>query len=213
MRRRKDEAERTKDALLDAALAVFSRQGIQATRLQDIAAEAHVTRGAIYWHFGGKEGIIRELLQRRLEPVLAVVADVRARPLPAIQRIEILIRELLTLIEHSPQMRDAFMLEFERTLFGSSDASMHPVMQQSTRQFEKVIHRLIDEGLAEGSIRRDIPADDLLGFLLCIIKGMLIDTRMRQQDPAASRRAPDPALSAGLAVHAIGIAVHAIGID
>jgi TetR/AcrR family acrAB operon transcriptional repressor len=203
MRRRKSDAEQTKATLLDAALVVFSRQGIQATRLEDIAAEANVTRGAIYWHFGGKEGIVRELLHRRIDPVLAVVTEVSKRPIPAIKRLEILIRELLALIEGSPQMRDSFLLEFERSLFGSPASKMHPVMQESTRHFEKVLCALVEEGQAEGHIRRDLAMDDLLGFLLAIVKGTLIDTRMRPPGPLGKRRAPDPAVSAALVTHAI----------
>lgn len=203
MRRRKSDAEQTKDALLDAALAVFSRQGIQATRLEDIAAEAKVTRGAIYWHFGGKEGIVRELLHRRIDPMLAVVTDVSKRPIPAIDRMEILIQELLALIEGSPQMRDSFLLEFERSLFGSPASKMHPVMQESTRHFEKVLRTLVEEGQTEGDIRRDLAMDDLLGFLLAVVKGTLIDTRMRLSGPLGKRRAPDPAASAALVTRAI----------
>lgn len=203
MRRRKSDSEQTKDALLDAALTVFSRQGIQATRLEDIAAEAKVTRGAIYWHFGGKEGIVRELLHRRIDPVLTVVTEVSKRPLPAIERMEILIQELLALIEGSPQMRDSFLLEFERSLFGSPASKMHPVMQESTRHFEKVLRALVEEGQTEGDIRRDLAMDDLLGFLLAIVKGTLIDTRMRLPGPLGKRRAPDPATSAALVARAI----------
>ncbi len=54
MRKTKEEAAETRQALLRAALAVFSRQGYAATRLEDVAHEAGVTRGAIYWHFKSK---------------------------------------------------------------------------------------------------------------------------------------------------------------
>ena len=47
MSRTKEEAEVTKQRLLKAALDVFSRKGYADTRLEDIAAEAGVTRGAM----------------------------------------------------------------------------------------------------------------------------------------------------------------------
>jgi TetR/AcrR family transcriptional regulator, acrAB operon repressor len=203
MRRRKHDAEQTKEALLDAALSVFSRQGIQATRLEDIAAEAKVTRGAIYWHFGGKDGIVRELLHRRIDPVLAMVTEVSTRVIPAIKRMEILIQELLALIEGSTQMRDSFLLEFERSVFGSPASKIHPVMEESTRHFEKVLRGLVKEGQAEGDIRRDLGMDDLLGFLLAVVKGTLMDTRMRLSGMPGRRRAPDPAVAAALVTRAI----------
>src|SRR5512143_150005 len=63
MRRTKEEAALTRDSLLRAALRVFSRQGYGATTLDDVAREAGVTRGAIYWHFGGKVELYNALLE------------------------------------------------------------------------------------------------------------------------------------------------------
>jgi TetR/AcrR family acrAB operon transcriptional repressor len=48
MRRTKEDAEQTRQDLLDAALTIFSKKGYTATRLEDIAKVAGVTRGAIY---------------------------------------------------------------------------------------------------------------------------------------------------------------------
>jgi len=54
MRRTKEDAEQTRQDLLEAALTVFSKNGYTASRLEDIAQAAGVTRGAIYHHFGSK---------------------------------------------------------------------------------------------------------------------------------------------------------------
>lgn len=63
MRRTKDEAEQTRQALLDAALAVFSDKGYQPARLQEIAEMAGATRGAIYHHFENKADLYKQLLE------------------------------------------------------------------------------------------------------------------------------------------------------
>ncbi len=64
MRRTKEEAEQTKQALLDAALVIFGRDGFAASRLVDIASEANVTRGAIYHHFNNKAELYLALISR-----------------------------------------------------------------------------------------------------------------------------------------------------
>jgi AcrR family transcriptional regulator len=51
---KKEQAEQTRQELLSAALKVFCENGFNATRLEDIAREANVTRGALYWHFKNK---------------------------------------------------------------------------------------------------------------------------------------------------------------
>ncbi len=62
MRRTKEDAELTRQALLKAAIRVFSQQGYAATRLEDIAEAAQVTRGAVYHHFGGKAELFAEII-------------------------------------------------------------------------------------------------------------------------------------------------------
>ena len=62
MKRTAEEAEQTRQELLDAALAIFSRTGFEAARLEDIAKTAGVTRGAVYHHFGGKPELYLALL-------------------------------------------------------------------------------------------------------------------------------------------------------
>lgn len=62
MRRTAEDAALTRQALLDAALMEFSRRGYEGTRLQDIAAAAGLTRGAIYHHFRNKAEVYLALI-------------------------------------------------------------------------------------------------------------------------------------------------------
>lgn len=53
------DAERSKAALLDAALDEFSARGYAGARVRDIAARAGVSKDLIAYHFGGKRGLYR----------------------------------------------------------------------------------------------------------------------------------------------------------
>jgi AcrR family transcriptional regulator len=55
---------RSRTQVLDAALALFSRQGYRATSMRDIAERAGVSTGNVYHHFKDKETIFRELLDQ-----------------------------------------------------------------------------------------------------------------------------------------------------
>jgi TetR/AcrR family transcriptional regulator, repressor of the mexAB-oprM multidrug resistance operon len=69
MRRTKEEAEKTRSAILDAAEALFLEKGVAHTSLEHIARHAGVTRGAVYWHFENKAHLFHEMLsQVRLPP-------------------------------------------------------------------------------------------------------------------------------------------------
>jgi len=63
-RKTKEEAEKTKQRILDEALKVFSKKGFMRTTLNDIATEADVTRGAVYWHFKDKTELFIALAEK-----------------------------------------------------------------------------------------------------------------------------------------------------
>jgi len=57
-----ERSERSQALILDAALALFSRQGYRATSIRDIAAKADVSTGAVYHHFKDKEELFKTLI-------------------------------------------------------------------------------------------------------------------------------------------------------
>lgn len=70
-RRTKEEALATRDLILDTAERVFQRHGVSRTSLQEIAQQAGLTRGAIYWHFQNKADVFDAMLQRVTLPMVA----------------------------------------------------------------------------------------------------------------------------------------------
>ncbi|GAB3377416.1 TetR/AcrR family transcriptional regulator [Lysobacter fragariae] len=61
--------------VLDATIACAVRQGVAATSLRAIAAEAHVTPALLHYYFGDKEQLVAALVEERLMPAFALVRD------------------------------------------------------------------------------------------------------------------------------------------
>jgi len=59
----------TKTRLLDAAETLFADHGIAETSLRDITAHAEANLAAVNYHFGGKDGLLAAVFDRRLRPV------------------------------------------------------------------------------------------------------------------------------------------------
>ena len=72
---RVQQQERTHERLLDAGRSVFLRLGFLAATVEEIAAEAGYTRGAVYKHFGGKEGLWQSIIEARTEAALLWLRD------------------------------------------------------------------------------------------------------------------------------------------
>ncbi|HEY8120547.1 MAG TPA: TetR family transcriptional regulator, partial [Myxococcota bacterium] len=56
-------SERTRQAVIDAAARLFARRGYAGTNLSDIAAEAGIKTGSLYYHFDSKEQLVYEVLR------------------------------------------------------------------------------------------------------------------------------------------------------
>src|ERR1700761_5420340 len=72
--RRRDEARALfRNAILDAAEAVFAERGFHGARIQDIAERARIAVGTVYNHFADKDEVLSALLEERTEGLLALV--------------------------------------------------------------------------------------------------------------------------------------------
>ncbi|QQO20582.1 TetR/AcrR family transcriptional regulator [Bradyrhizobium diazoefficiens] len=68
-------SERSRDLILHGAAQLFRRQGFSATTLRQIAVRAKIEAGSIYYHFGSKEAILAEVLDRGLRHVFDAVKN------------------------------------------------------------------------------------------------------------------------------------------
>lgn len=65
-RRTKEDALKTRQLLIEAAIQQFAIRGVTSTTLTDIADAAGVTRGAVYWHFSSKAELFNAMWQQQL---------------------------------------------------------------------------------------------------------------------------------------------------
>ena len=61
---RPDVSEERRGQILDAAAAVFARLGVRESRMDDIVAEADLSKGALYWYFKSKDDLVAAFIER-----------------------------------------------------------------------------------------------------------------------------------------------------
>src|SRR3989475_6242782 len=95
-RRRKDARP---EEIISAALEVFADRGFAATKLEDVARRAGVTKGTIYLYFENKEALFKALVRQTIVPVIAQ-GEVTAQSFPGSARelFERLVREYWRLV-------------------------------------------------------------------------------------------------------------------
>ena len=75
VRKTKEDAELTRQKIIDAARAVFLARGVSRSTLEHIAPQASVTRGAVYWHFKNKTEIFHAIREQVLLPLIDRMDD------------------------------------------------------------------------------------------------------------------------------------------
>ncbi len=111
MRRTKEEAERTRQAILDAAVTVFSDQGVAKATLQNIAREANVTRGAIYWHFASKVDIFDALHDHLHSPFIQrILEGLEVEHTDPVGQLQKICTDILQDLDQEPQTQQLLNL-------------------------------------------------------------------------------------------------------
>jgi TetR/AcrR family transcriptional regulator, acrAB operon repressor len=180
MRKTKEEAEATRKSLLDAGLKVFSKKGYVSTTLDDIAREAGVTRGAVYWHFkNGKpelfEALITERSRGAQEIANAIVAE-GGTPLHILERVLIRTMEYLEedddfrAVQEITILRTEVVPELENSL-----KDKYRLQRQSIDSFADLVRQAQQAGEIRPDVDPEIAAVAAIGLLDGVIVMWMMD--------------------------------------
>ncbi|UCE62309.1 MAG: TetR family transcriptional regulator [Phycisphaerales bacterium] len=149
VRRTKEQALETREALLNAALRIFSENGLEAPRLEDIAQEAGVTRGALYWHFKNKEDLLISLLdfyeERLLQKVVEFVSDPRHQDLSLSERGSVWIASLAEILIRERDLfriRNLHSIRFPEQISRLRQETNAQIMKRTYEFFTPVMHEI-----------------------------------------------------------------------
>ena len=75
VRKTKENAELTRQRIIDGARTVFLARGVSRSTLEHIASQAEVTRGAVYWHFKNKTELFHAIRDKVFLPLIDRMDD------------------------------------------------------------------------------------------------------------------------------------------
>lgn len=166
--KREQAREERRQQILEAALAVFSRKGFHAANVSDVAAEAGVSQGTIYWYFESKE----ELLNAAL---LAFFVDFGEESLRAVEgcetaeeKLRCLGRSMESLSETAEGLFTLFL-----SYWSSSDRrdEVAQMWGELLAEYKDLVVGIIEEGVRSGEFR-PLDADSLVWAILGAYDGL-----------------------------------------
>jgi AcrR family transcriptional regulator len=192
MRRTKEEAENTREDILNSATRLFSEKGVVRCTLEEIAKEANVTRGAIYWHFKNKLEIFEALFQRLHRPVIdMLMADLeKDHPEPLLQLQELCTNMLINLEhdEHKRQALELFILKCDYSGELAAYKDQHCCSKSEKRQ---AFCRYFEKAKTKGKLPPDADPELLTLAVGCYMRGILSEYLSNPEGFNLSHKAPE----------------------
>jgi len=138
--------------IIDAAVRVFARNGYYNSRVSDIAREAGIAAGTIYLYFKTKDAILVTLFREKMAEWVALVRKAIAGERDPVAKIRKIVALHFKVIEEHPDLAEVVQVELRQGQKFFRGASAHEVSA-----YFDVIQGVLEEGVAAGRIRHDLP--------------------------------------------------------
>ena len=167
------EGRKARDELLTAALRVFARRGYREAGVDEIAAEAGYSKGALYWHFSAKEDLLLALLEEHIdEPMRDRFALLASAPPEHDMSVEAR-REFARWLSRE---RDAMLLEREYWSLAIRDPELRARYAERQTELRGALAAAMEARARHlGTPDLGMPAEDLARIVMSIIGGLAVD--------------------------------------
>ncbi|WP_373483356.1 TetR/AcrR family transcriptional regulator [Acetobacterium sp.] len=156
MARSKEQNERMresrKEKIRNAALLQFVKQGLFATRIQDIATEAGIAQGLLYHYYPSKEEIFVDLINDALNKTIEASYSVRDMETGPGEKIRFALQRLVETIEHSQTFLDTCRLITQASNSTAIPQQAQDLIQEKRNIPYQVIEKIMEAGQKEGSV-------------------------------------------------------------
>src|SRR5215472_6770637 len=153
--------------ILSAALASFAERGFAATRLEDVAARAGVTKGTLYLYFRNKEELFKAVVRQGLVPAIeraeAMVAD---SAVPSI----VLLEQLAGLFARIVSSRLSAIPKLVLTEAGNFPEIARFYLEEVVHRGMHLLRAVLERGIEAGELR----PIDTQSAVMCVIAPLLL---------------------------------------
>ncbi|WP_213813751.1 TetR/AcrR family transcriptional regulator [Glaciihabitans sp. dw_435] len=176
-------AER-RSALIEAAVRVISRDGIQAATTRAIVAEANMSLASFHYVFRSRDEMMRELIAF----VVGAEADAALRSIGTGRDIRTALREALQtyfdLLTSAPRHEQVM---FELLHYSLRTPELEDLPRQQYASYHSAVAALLTTGAEHGGVRWTRPVDDIARMIVTITDGVTLAWLADHDDAAANR--------------------------
>ncbi len=139
-----------KDQILEAAARVFRQKGYDGATLRDIAKEAGLLPGSLYYHIRSKEELLRGIVEQPIQDLLTQLERIIVSEIPVSRKLEQAIAAHLRAFDaHYPSF-----FVYVQNLFHVD--AMHPRLQKRAKRYEEYWQQILCQGIESGEFPPDL---------------------------------------------------------
>jgi AcrR family transcriptional regulator len=158
----------TTERIIDAAVACFARKGVPATTLEDVAAEAGVSRMTVYRHFRSRDGLMVEVLSTTWQR-LAIDLLGRLAPIDDFgEQVEIALAFIMIAFRTDPGLAWVIRGESIEAAAHGEDPSIPHV-----RTIADTVRPFFATAQERGLLRDGVELDELMVFVMRVALSMM----------------------------------------
>lgn len=161
----------SRDALIAAARRLFAKKGYFNTKISDIAQEADMSQGNLYWYYDGKEGLLKAVLAEGFEVIETITAEVAAVPASAVEKVDLLVSRFVELY----RQRGDFTTILLSLMAHGGPAFIHSLgfdMPAIGGRYHANVGRIFAQARHEGLVEAD--PELLVRYFFAFFNGLLI---------------------------------------
>jgi AcrR family transcriptional regulator len=166
-------AEARPDEVLDAALDLFIEKGFAATRVEDIAARAGLSKGAVYLYFPSKEAVLEGIVKRAVVPIASSAVEMAGNYAGDPRTIITMVMKTVATRLTEPRTIAIPKLMMREMINFPDFAKMY--REEVLDRVIPIIVGLLKTGIAEGDLRRVDPELTIRSIVGPIMLHVLMD--------------------------------------
>ncbi|MBI3584916.1 MAG: TetR/AcrR family transcriptional regulator [Nitrospinae bacterium] len=168
---KRETGEIRKQQILESAIRCISRQGYHQTTMDDIASEAGLSKGALYWYFKSKDEILTAMCRQQCDEHLQILSHFADQKMSikelALKTGDKILESLINEPDQCKMSFEFWALTDENEQVKRSQYEVHKIWQET-------VSNLIKSGIKKGEIKPNVNVKELSIALLAIFDGIII---------------------------------------
>lgn len=188
--RKEREKEQRRNEIIKAAEELFVTRGFEATTMEEIALEAALSKGALYYYFDSKDDLYLVIATKAIKKLNDLLERSILKSEPGIEKLLSLGSTVYTFSQNYPEyykMSDEIRSNLSYLSIFKKEASREPLshneakMKNEIDRYKQNILSTIEEAITNKSIKSDLPVL-LIGSTLAVLTNGLISELNNQQN-------------------------------